>query len=128
MKLSLGKKERLKSKKLIELLFKEGKYIKEYPIKLLYLEADNNSDFPVNVAFTVPKRNFKKAVERNRLKRLLRETYRKEKPRLYKSLNKSYIFMFILMGNESVEYKILEKSMNSLLSSLIKKLTDEKNY
>ena len=121
MKFSLGKPEKLKSKKLIQQLFEEGKSIKVFPLKLLYLQTDHTSDFPAQVAFTVPKRNFKKAVKRNHLKRLMREVYRKEKPLLYESLNKPHVFMFIFMGNNEVDYKLLEDKMKFLLSKFIEK-------
>ena len=71
---TLGKKERLKSKKLIGKLFEEGKSIKKYPFRLIYLIQDKNSfKIKTQASFSVPKRNFKKAVDRNRIKRLMRD-------------------------------------------------------
>ena len=121
MKLSLQKHEKLKSKKLIQLLFTEGKQLKVFPVKLLYLKINTTKEVPVQVAFSVPKKNFKKAVSRNHLKRLMREVYRKEKPEVYKALKSPHIFMFIFMGNKTFEYKELEKKMKLLLASFIEK-------
>ena len=83
MKFTLGKKERLKSKKLIEKLYAEGKSIKVFPFRMVFLQVQHTSDFPFQVGFSVPKRNFKLAVSRNRIKRLMRETYRLQKNIVY---------------------------------------------
>lgn len=83
MKFTLGKKERLKSKKLIEQLYAEGKSIKVFPFRMVFLQVQHTSDFPCQVGFSVPKRNFKLAVSRNRIKRLMRETYRLQKNIVY---------------------------------------------
>ena len=93
MKFSLGTEERLKSRKLIGELYTRGQAVKAYPLRMVYLQIEHHSDFPVKAAVSVPKRNFKKAVDRNRLKRLLRETYRSEKEIVYSNTNKPYVFM-----------------------------------
>ncbi len=82
----LGQKERLKSAKSIEHLFSEGKAISAYPLRLVFVSKPN-STVPMQCAFSVSKRHFKKAVDRNRIKRLLRESYRKIKPTLYQNLS-----------------------------------------
>lgn len=120
MKLSLGKSEKLKSRKLIQQLFEEGEQLKNFPLRLLFLQTEHTSDLPIQVAFSVPKRNFKKAVDRNRIKRLMREVYRKQKPNLYSSLNKPHIFMFIFMGKEEPDYHFLEQKMIKLLEKFNK--------
>ncbi len=119
MKFSLGKEEKLKSRKLIQQLFEEGNQIKVFPLKLLYLQTDHTSKFPAQAAFSVPKKNFKLAVHRNRIKRLMREVYRKEKPSLYQSLNKPHIFMFIFMGTNEMSYSVLEEKMSLLVSKFL---------
>ncbi len=127
MKFTLGKPEKLKSRKLIASLFSEGKQIKAFPIKLLYLQTNHTSNFPIQVAFSVPKRNFKKAVYRNRIKRLLREVYRKEKPALYSKVQKPYIFMIIFMGDKMPEYDQLEKAIKKLLNGFIEKIKQDED-
>jgi ribonuclease P protein component len=89
---TLGKKERLKSRKLIGRLFEEGTSIKNFPFRLVYLSTEITSVFSVKASFSVPKRNFKKAVDRNRIKRLIREAYRLEK----KMYSKDQIFTVLL--------------------------------
>ena len=55
MRLTFGKhSEKLKSRKLIERLFEEGKSVKKYPIRLVYLQTDHTSDLPAQVGFSVP--------------------------------------------------------------------------
>jgi len=76
---TLRKHERLYEKKAMELVFQKGNSINNPPIKLLWIVEKNKSNVPVKVAFTAPKRAFKKAVTRNLLKRRMREAYRKNK-------------------------------------------------
>ena len=85
---TLGKTERLKSRKLIKKLFEEGISIKNYPFRLVYIATETP---PIKSSFSVPKRNFKKAVDRNRIKRLIKEAYRLEKKNLFK-FNIDWIF------------------------------------
>jgi ribonuclease P protein component len=81
---SFSKAERLHSKKLIKELFEKGSSFFLYPYKILILEVPKADEQQpeAQVMFTVSKRSFKKAVDRNRIKRLLREVYRLQKPKL----------------------------------------------
>ena len=112
---SLGKREKLKSKKLISELYAEGKSIKAFPLKLVYLKKSYESDFRAQVGVTVSKRNFKKAVDRNRIKRLMRESYRLEKQTLYSELKPHYIFMISYLAREEWEYENIRMKMKTLL-------------
>ena len=76
MKFTFNKKDRLKSQKLIEKLFLEGKSVSSFPLKLIYLKTQVSGAHVIKAGVSVSKRNFKKAVDRNRIKRLLRECYR----------------------------------------------------
>lgn len=69
---SFKKIEKLKSQKLIEKLFSEGKSIAVYPLRLVYLKTSFEDPVKLKVGVSVSKRNFKKAVDRNRMKRLMR--------------------------------------------------------
>ena len=127
MKLTLRKQERLKSKKLIEQLYKKGKSIKVFPFRMVYLQIEHTSKYPVQVGVSVAKRNFKKAPDRNRLKRLMRETYRLQKATVYDNLSEPYIFMISYIGREEKPYQELHSKMNNLLHLFIEKINYTKN-
>ena len=126
MKFTLGKKERLKSKKLIEQLYAEGKSIKVFPFRMVFLQVQHTSDFPCQVGFSVPKRNFKLAVSRNRIKRLMRETYRLQKNIVYDKVDKPYVFMISYIGKEEILYKDLFYKMEKLLDLMINETKNSK--
>ena len=121
MKFTLGKKERLKSKKLIEQLYAEGKSIKVFPFRMVFLQVQHTSYFPCQVGFSVPKRNFKLAVSRNRIKRLMRETYRLQKNIVYDKVDKPYVFMISYIGREEMSYQELYFKTKKLLELFIEK-------
>ena len=127
MKFTLGEQERLKSKKLLGKLYEEGKSIKVFPLRMVYIQTEHTSKFPVQVGVSVPKRNFKRAVDRNRIKRLLRETYRKEKHTVYDGVNQPYVFMISYIARDEWKYADLEHKMKKLLTLFIAETTkDEK--
>lgn len=112
------REERLKSKTSIEKLFQEGKGLVKFPIKMQYMPHDR----PMHqIAFTAPKRNFKRAVDRNRIKRQLRETYRTNKHLLYNKDVPSQAIFFIYIGKDMPTYANLEKRMKQCLNELNKK-------
>ncbi len=76
MKLTYPKTERLKSRNAIDLLFTAGKSVSVYPLRLVYVKTTNENGPKLMMGVSVSKRHFKKAVDRNYYKRLLRETYR----------------------------------------------------
>ena len=125
MRQTFNKEERLKSRKLIQQLFAEGKSLNAFPIRLLYLPSDHDSPYRIQAGVTVSKRNFKKAVQRNRIKRLLREAYRKNKRILYDELadkHRSIIFSLIYIGNEEETYPLIEKKIIAALHRLISEI------
>lgn len=115
MKFGYPKEEKLKSKKLIERLFTEGKSVSKYPLKLFYLPVVFEDDIKVKAAVSVSKRNFKTAVGRNQVKRLLRETYRLNKHMVTENIDDQYAFIFLYTGKETPEFHFLEKKMRALL-------------
>ncbi|CAA0144995.1 ribonuclease P protein component [Tenacibaculum maritimum] len=127
MKFTLGKEERLKSKKLIGRLYSEGKSVKVFPLRMVYLQANHTSNFPAQIGVSVPKRNFKKAVHRNRIKRLLRETYRKQKYTVYNSLNEPYVFMISYLAKDEWAYSDIERKMDKLLNSFVSEINMKKH-
>ena len=119
MKFSFKKSERLKSKKTFEMLFSEGKSIKKFPIRVIYLQ---NEEYKIcKAAFVVPKRNFKRAVNRNRIKRQLKEAYRLHKHLLNSNKGTTFALLFLYLGNKKLPYATIE----SAVINLLKQLTDE---
>jgi ribonuclease P protein component len=120
MRSTFKKEEKLKKKKLIGQLFAEGRSLSAYPVKLIYLQTDHDSPFKIQAGVSVSKRNFKKAVDRNRIKRLLREVYRKNKYLIYESEHtKKHIFMFIYVGKKEEPYTVLEEKMKQLINKFL---------
>jgi ribonuclease P protein component len=125
--LTLGKKERLKSRKQIEKVFAEGKVFNLSPFRVYYLFR--SFAYPLQSGFAVGSRNFKKAVDRNRIKRLGRETYRVQKKNLQEALiknNRSLAVFFIYTGKELPEFEMMHQKMDTILERLIK-LINENN-
>lgn len=131
MRNTFNKEEKLKKKTLIAELFARGKSISVFPLKMIYLETDHDSAYKIQAGVSVSKRNFKKAVQRNRIKRLMRESYRKNKFLIYNSEDtKKHIFMFIYQGKNEVSYQFMEEKMVILLERFLlkqKNRKDEKN-
>lgn len=123
MRETFSQVEKLKSRKQIGLLFEQGDSVKEYPIRLKYLKLSETSS-PVKVAFSVPKRNFKLAVDRIRVKRLLRESYRKNKSILLDNLKGEYIVMFMYSDKTAWKQLHLDQKMVLVMNKLTQKLND----
>ena len=116
------KQERLKSRKLIEQLFKEGKSFSSFPFRVIWLFTENR-ETPLQTGFTVSSRHFKRAVDRNRIKRLMRDAYRLQKNDLLRVLTqqpKQLAIFIIYNGNELPEYEMVFEKTGSLLKRLIK--------
>jgi len=124
MRCTFKKQEKLKKSKLISRLFIDGKSLTVFPIKLVYLETKHQSPYKIQAGVSASKRNFKKAVDRIRIKRLLREAYRKNKHSIYNSeqINK-HILMFIYLGSKELEYEEIEDKMQKIIHKFIKKQT-----
>jgi len=123
--LTFHKEERLRSQKIIGELFTFGESFLAYPLKVVFLKSDSPESYPVQVAFTVSKRNFKKAVKRNLLKRRMREAYRLNKTSFYEELaakNLHIAIMFVFIGKDVVEYPAIEKGMKSALKKVLAKV------
>ncbi|WP_028377078.1 ribonuclease P protein component [Leeuwenhoekiella sp. MAR_2009_132] len=116
MNQTFPKKEHLKRKKLIDLLFKEGQKVSSYPLLLFYTKAPLFEEgINIQAGVSVAKRNHKLAVTRNRLKRLMREVYRKNKTD-FQTNEGTFAFMFIYTGREVLTYSEIEKAMLKLIS------------
>ncbi|MGZ4035066.1 MAG: ribonuclease P protein component [Bacteroidia bacterium] len=117
---TFSKAERLCSQVLIERLFEKGKSFNSFPFRVTWMEIAE-SPAPVKVVISVPKRTFKKAVDRNKIKRQIREVYRKEKHKIYGLLNsKKILLMLIYTGKTKIEFKELELKIIEALERLNK--------
>jgi ribonuclease P protein component len=118
MNLRLQKHEKLKSSKTIEALFLEGKTLTKFPVKVFYLPIENAKTS--RVAFAVPKRSFKLAVTRNRIKRQLREAYRLQKQTTSLNSGSKFAMLFLYISKDKPQYSHLEASIGVLLKKMVK--------
>ncbi len=120
VKNTLSKEERLFWKRSIDLLFAQGQSFMAYPLRVVYLLADDCS-LPPALLISVPKKRIKRAVKRNRIKRLVRETYRIRKHELTQSLadkNQRLFVAFLYVGNEVASFSTIESAMDKALAIL----------
>ncbi|MBL4593218.1 MAG: ribonuclease P protein component [Flavobacteriales bacterium] len=117
-----AKNEKLKSKKAIDLLFSNGKSINAFPIRVIYISKPELEGIPVNMGVTVSKKNIKLAVNRNLIKRRVREAYRLNNNELKTYLlnaNSELNIMFIYTSKQILPYKEIEDKIKVLLTRLI---------
>jgi len=117
----LGKENKLKNRNVIQQLFSQGKHVLVYPLKAVYIFE--NEKHPLQAGVSASKRNFKKAVDRNRIKRLIREVYRLQKPALENHLiqNKQSLSIFLMyVGKEMPEYIQLKESVEKIIKRMLK--------
>ncbi|HIE74384.1 MAG TPA: ribonuclease P protein component [Flavobacteriales bacterium] len=122
---TFSKQERLCGKKQIDNLFATGESFKEGSFAVIWKTQKRNPEFPAQIMISIPKRNIAKANQRNLLKRLVREAYRKQKQTLYKALSKQekqIIFAIIYLKSNIIKNKEVELEINVVLNRLIKQL------
>jgi ribonuclease P protein component len=122
MRQSLKKTERLKKRDDIQRLFKQGDSIYEHPIKLYHLKVEKEDD-PSALLFgvSVPKKKFKRAVDRNLLKRRIREAYRQHNAALKAHFNDREVKLLVMpvfLDNEIADYSLIEGKIILLLQRL----------
>lgn len=118
-KLSFNKSEHLKNIKLIDNIFKNPVSVKSFPLIFSFKSADYPTETPLQVLFTVSKRNFKRAVDRNRIKRLMRDRLRLRKPELITALKGKKVYAaLIYTSKEMPEYRVLDQSIEKLIKKL----------
>ena len=124
MNFKYSKKDKLKSKKLIEQLFTEGKAVTAYPLRLIYLKTDFDDGSTLKTGVSVSKRLHKTAVARNRIKRLLREAYRLNKPLYFNNSSTSYAFMILYLSKDGTTFDKINNSTKLLLQKFLDKTSD----
>jgi ribonuclease P protein component len=118
LRFTFKKDERLSSRKLIEKTVAEGKSFLVHPFRLTWLIEKLPSDFHAQVVIVVPKKKFPRAVDRNRIKRQIREAYRKNKHVFYSSLKNKNIqcaLMVVYVGKTILSSEEIEKKIQLTL-------------
>ena len=121
-KYTFPKEEHLCRKKLIEELFsKQSSSFGVYPLRIVWIKAATPTSAPPQVLISVSKRTFKRAVDRNRIKRLIREAYRLNKYRLTEQPNGHEIALLgiIFTGKEKSPLTLVEKKLISAFHRLL---------
>ena len=125
-----SKSEKLCSHSVISKLLEEGNSFFCYPFTVIWMPENKSSRFPVQLAISVPRKSFKKAVHRNKIKRLVREAWRKNKHDLYSILeqqNYQLVIMLIYNGKDIPAYEKLVKAINTMISKFTDVLADAIN-
>ena len=124
---TLGNEERLKSNLSIQELLTNGRTVSLFPLKIYWnFSTDPHQKYPVRAAMNVPKRKFRRAVDRNLMRRRLREVYRLNKNLLYETLDQNQQkiqLIILLLSDEFIPYGQLEKDMHKILRLLVNKLS-----
>lgn len=118
-KFTLGKQERLKSRKAMDLLFREGKSLQAPPFRIVYRPAGEGLLFAAGVSA----RNFKKAVDRNKIKRQTREAYRLSKGSLQELLlskNRGLHVFFTYTAREISDHHTITAAVQKGIGKLLK--------
>ena len=118
---TFSKEEKLKSRKMIENIFTNGFVVKSYPIRIQFAFHELSELPRCQVGVSVSKRNFKSAVDRNRIKRQLREAYRLNKGSIIAKLDladKRLAMMIIYTSNEKLEFVDIEHKLLKAIESI----------
>jgi len=124
---TLGREERLKSNLSIQELLKHGRTVSLFPLKIYWnFSSDPHQKYPARASMSVPKRKYRRAVDRNLMKRRLKEAYRLNKYMLYDKLDQhqqKIQLIILLLSDEFIPYKQLEQGMREIFRKLVNKLS-----
>ncbi len=126
---SFNKREKLSSTKATEFLFNNGNSFTEFPFRIIHSLYEIESEYPVQVLITVPKKRFNKAVDRNRIKRQISAAYRLSKSELYKNISKLNQTLTIAIVYTSSKQESYDKICSKIILSLqrLAKAYEQKN-
>ena len=124
MKAAYPKKEKLKSKKLIDQLFAEGQSVSAYPLRLVYLQTNFHDRIIAKTGVSVSKRNFKTAVDRKRIKRWLRESERLHKADDLNNSTTQHASMIVYIGKDKPTLAQVETKMKHLFEKFLSKVSE----
>jgi len=123
MNRTFNTEEKLKSKKLIDQMFVEGQSVSAFPLRLVFFETSTDAGKGVKTGVSVSKRNFKNAVDRNKVKRLLREAYRLHKDLYFNNITTQYAFMILYIGKDEPSLTYIETRMKLLFEKFHKSIS-----
>ncbi len=130
MDYSFGKRYMLKSKKTIDGIFKSGIHVKSYPFVAIMKFVDFEDEIPFKMVFSAPKKKFRHAHTRNRIKRICKEAIRLNKGELENYLlneNKQLAVFLVYSAPDEIHHSILQKKAVKLIKTLIKTLDEQKH-
>lgn len=122
---TFSKEERLSSRKLIDALFMEGDSLMEHPFRLVWKTEEGVDENHFQIAISVPKKRVPKAAHRNKIRRLVKEAFRKQKHTLKKQLEKEQrklTLMIICLDKQARDYQDLENKISVTLERLQKEI------
>lgn len=126
MNFNYPKNEKLKSKITIGLLFSEGKSVSKYPLRLVYHSGALGDEQQLKVGVSVSKKYFKKAVDRNYFKRLLRESYRLNQHLLKQQLDQPYALMLFYQSKDRLTFEEINTKTVQLFEKFLAQVQDSK--
>jgi len=125
---TFGKEYKLCSQKKIESLFKTGKTVKKFPLIVHFQEVEETLSKPFQIVISAPKRIYRKAHDRNRIKRLMREAVRKNKTILESYLipkNQNITLFLVYTNKEEIPIDVLLKKTEQLFNLVIQKIDQD---
>jgi ribonuclease P protein component len=119
MNQTFQKTEILKSKTVFGELVQKGAFVKKFPFVLLWKKMETSQEFPIRIAFSVSKKRFPLAVDRNAMKRKIREIYRLNKHNWYAKLDANYAVLLIYTSNEKRKTAEMEIQLKNVFDLFI---------
>ena len=119
MSQSFHKTERLKSKIIFDELIASGSSVKKYPFILVWKKLNVDQSYPIKIAFSVSKKRFPLAVERNEIKRKIREAYRLKKSGIYANLKNNYAVLLIYTPKKKIKRDFLNNKLTLIFECFI---------
>jgi len=98
----------------------------QFPLRLFYIKSEFHEDIKFKVAVSVSKKNIKKAVDRNRIKRLLRESYRLNKLHFFNNTNHQYALMILYLGKDIPDFNLVNSKLKLLFGKFSAIVAKEK--